>query len=108
MTSRRLLELTAALAPISRFRLSARSLHPHSVAKTTGSNRELGLLKAEIMAPITATYEYLSRLGSLAEPAEVLQKHGFITQLLSEEELLLKRRCSGCNKGSILTFVWVT
>jgi RNA exonuclease 1 len=58
------------------------------------------------MAPITATHDYLRRLESLAESAQVLQKHGFITQQLSEEELLLKRRCSGCNKGSALNVAY--
>jgi hypothetical protein len=103
MTSRRLLKVTAALAPISRVWLSTRPLHPHFIANTTASGRELGLHKAEIMAPITPTHEYLSSLRSLAEPASALQKQGFIIQPLSDDELLLKRRCSGCNKGSMLT-----
>jgi hypothetical protein len=54
------------------------------------------------MAPIVATHEYLYRLGSFAESAQGLQTHGFITQQLNYDDLLLKRRCSGCNKCSLL------
>jgi RNA exonuclease 1 len=50
------------------------------------------------MAPITPTEDYLACLSSLMEPAEVLEKHGFISKQLEDEELLLKRRCAGCGK----------
>ncbi|KAH3999427.1 hypothetical protein HBI25_123240 [Parastagonospora nodorum] len=50
------------------------------------------------MAPITCTADYLALLHSLAEPREVLEKRGFTFQSFNAEELLLKRRCSGCGK----------
>lgn len=49
------------------------------------------------MAPII-TQEYFACLASLVESVEVLKKQAFTTKLLSDEELIEKRRCSGCNK----------
>jgi hypothetical protein len=51
------------------------------------------------MAPIPCTEQYFAYLACLVEPAEVLEKHSFITRQLTEEELLGKRRCSGCGKS---------
>jgi RNA exonuclease 1 len=51
------------------------------------------------MAPITQSEDYLRRLKYLIDPAETLEKQGFIVRPLTNDELLLKRRCSGCNKG---------
>jgi len=53
------------------------------------------------MAPITCTADYLALLHSLAEPQEVLEKYGFAFQSFNAEELLLKRRCSGCGKREL-------
>jgi hypothetical protein len=53
------------------------------------------------MSPITCTADYLALLHSLAEPREVLEKHGFTFQPFNAEELLLKRRCSGCGKSEL-------
>ncbi|KAF2834027.1 hypothetical protein CC86DRAFT_442293 [Ophiobolus disseminans] len=50
------------------------------------------------MAPITPMQQYLASLASLVEPAESLEKHGYITRPLSEEDLLGKQRCTGCGK----------
>jgi hypothetical protein len=54
------------------------------------------------MTPIIPTRGYLARLWNLIEPTEVLEKHGFVSQPLTDGDLLLKRRCTGCNKGNIL------
>jgi RNA exonuclease 1 len=53
------------------------------------------------MAPIIQTEDYLVRLKNLIEAADVLERHGFITQPLTDDDLLLKRRCIGCNKGNM-------
>ncbi|PSN69728.1 hypothetical protein BS50DRAFT_608518 [Corynespora cassiicola Philippines] len=50
------------------------------------------------MAAIKNSVGYLAELRSLVEHEDVLKKYGYTTQQLSEEELLLKRRCIGCNK----------
>jgi len=55
------------------------------------------------MAPITPTEDYLVCLKSLVEPAEVLEKHAFAIRQLTEEDLLGKRRCSGCGKRENLS-----
>ncbi|KAF2703979.1 hypothetical protein K504DRAFT_485452 [Pleomassaria siparia CBS 279.74] len=52
-----------------------------------------------MMIPITRTEAYRIRLRNLIEPEDILQKHGYITRPLTEQELLLKRRCLGCNKA---------
>jgi hypothetical protein len=51
------------------------------------------------MAHIGPTEEYIECLHSLAAPAQVLAKHGFIFEQLDENDLLGKRKCSGCGKG---------
>ncbi|KAF2022797.1 hypothetical protein EK21DRAFT_82399 [Setomelanomma holmii] len=51
------------------------------------------------MPPITRTDSYLACLATLAVPTDVLRKNGFVVEQLNEEELMLKRRCVGCNKG---------
>jgi hypothetical protein len=43
---------------------------------------------------------YLAALRNLVEPEHVLKRHGFTLQLLTEEELLLKRRCLMCGRGA--------
>lgn len=53
------------------------------------------------MAPIAQSEDYLSQLKYLVESAETLEKQGFIMQQLTDDELMLKRRCSGCNKSNI-------
>lgn len=51
------------------------------------------------MIHITQTEAYLTKLQNLVAPENILEKHGYITQPLTDEELLLKRRCVGCGKG---------
>ncbi|KAF1969770.1 hypothetical protein BU23DRAFT_512655 [Bimuria novae-zelandiae CBS 107.79] len=51
------------------------------------------------MEAIVQSEDYLTQLRVLMEPKENLKQHGFITQPLTEEELLLKRRCLGCKKA---------
>lgn len=52
------------------------------------------------MVVITQTEAYLVQLRSLVETAETLEKHGYVTQPLTDEKLLLKQRCLGCNKSN--------
>jgi hypothetical protein len=47
---------------------------------------------------ITLSEDYLKQLQVLVEPKENLRQHGFATKPLTDEELLLKRRCLGCGK----------
>jgi hypothetical protein len=54
-----------------------------------------------MMAPIAQTKEYLTHLYQLIEDPDSLDKRGFVTQFLTDKELLLKRRCSGCNKSNL-------
>jgi hypothetical protein len=51
------------------------------------------------MILITQTEAYLIKLRNLIEPEDALEKHGYIVRPLTDEELLLKRRCLGCGKG---------
>jgi hypothetical protein len=53
------------------------------------------------MAPIAQTKVYLTHLSQLIEHPDALEKRGFVTRFLTDDELLLKRRCSGCNKSNI-------
>jgi hypothetical protein len=48
---------------------------------------------------ISQTEEYLVQLRSLVGTNEKLKKHGYVTQYLTVEELLLKQRCLGCGKS---------
>lgn len=61
------------------------------------------------MALIKPTVEYMLELQNLIQPEEVLQKLGFVTRPLSEEELQLKRRCDGCGKSNcfMVRQVWI-
>jgi hypothetical protein len=43
---------------------------------------------------------YMMQLQLLIEPTGNLRRHGFIMSPLTDEELLLKRRCLGCGKGN--------
>jgi RNA exonuclease 1 len=51
------------------------------------------------MTTITQSEDYLDWLKSLILCAETLEKQGFIIRPLTNDELMLKRRCAGCNKG---------
>ena len=51
------------------------------------------------MAPIMQSENYLSQLKYLVSCTETLEKQGFVIRPLTNDELMLKRRCSGCNKG---------
>jgi RNA exonuclease 1 len=51
------------------------------------------------MTLITPSADYLRELREFVEPDKALQKHGFVTQPLTDEELLQKRRCVGCGKS---------
>ncbi|KAH7413602.1 hypothetical protein DE146DRAFT_638153 [Phaeosphaeria sp. MPI-PUGE-AT-0046c] len=50
------------------------------------------------MGPILQTQQYLSHLLTFAEGDDTLERHGHVTQHLTDEQLLLKQRCSRCNK----------
>ncbi|KAF2843693.1 hypothetical protein M501DRAFT_925592 [Patellaria atrata CBS 101060] len=50
------------------------------------------------MAIITQSEAYLVELRNLIEPEDVLRSHGYIIRPLTDEQLLSKRRCLGCNK----------
>jgi hypothetical protein len=61
----------------------------------------LEIIPTTTMAPIAQTKDYLTHLRQLIENPDSLEKRGFVTRFLTDEELLLKRRCSGCNKSSL-------
>jgi hypothetical protein len=42
--------------------------------------------------------EYVEMLRSLVHSPDMLSKHGYIVQPLSQQELEGYKRCSGCNK----------
>ena len=47
---------------------------------------------------IPLSEDHLKQLQLLVEPKGNLRQHGFVTKPLTDEELLLKRRCLGCGK----------
>ncbi|KAK7179575.1 hypothetical protein DPSP01_003661 [Paraphaeosphaeria sporulosa] len=51
------------------------------------------------MNMVAQSETYMMQLQLLMEPPGDLRRHGFITAPLTDEELLLKRRCLGCNKA---------
>jgi RNA exonuclease 1 len=51
------------------------------------------------MTLIEPTEDYIAQLRALVKPPETLAKHGYTMQALTEDELLLKRRCIGCGKS---------
>jgi RNA exonuclease 1 len=52
------------------------------------------------MATIKQSEAYLAELQNLILSEDVLKKHGYTTHTLTDEELLLKRRCLGCGKSN--------
>ena len=52
------------------------------------------------MAPILLTAQYLELLQGFVEDHSKIQQHGYLLRELTADELLSKRRCVGCNKGT--------
>lgn len=57
------------------------------------------------MEKIAPSEAYMLQLHSLIEPKDKLRQHGFVTKPLTDEELLLKRRCLGCGKGRLSIYL---
>ncbi|KAH7111748.1 ribonuclease H-like domain-containing protein [Dendryphion nanum] len=51
------------------------------------------------MNTIAQNGPHIIRLKSFVEPQDILTRHGYVIQPLTDEELLLKRRCLGCGKA---------
>ena len=57
------------------------------------------------MEIIAKSEAYLLQLQLFIEPKDKLRQHGFVTQPLTDEELILKRRCLGCGKCELSAYL---
>lgn len=57
------------------------------------------------METIAQSDGYLIQLQLFVEPRGKLSQFGFVTLPLTDEELLLKRRCLGCGKCESILYV---